>query len=40
MKTIALNVMTHPTAALEGLTACVRQSGRFSLEGATRRFVR
>lgn len=40
MRSMPLRVMTHPTAALEGLAACVRQSGRFSLEGATRRFTR
>lgn len=40
MRAIAVNVMTHPTAALEGLIACVRRSDRFSLEGATRRFRR
>jgi len=38
MAALAINVMTHPTAALEGLTSCVRRSDRFSLEGATRRF--
>ncbi|MCB1461226.1 MAG: glucokinase [Nitratireductor sp.] len=38
MKAIPLHVMTHPTAALEGQVACVRQPERFSLEGATLRF--
>jgi glucokinase len=38
MKAIPLHVMTHPTAALEGLAACVREPERFSLEGATLRF--
>ena len=38
MKKILLHVMTHPTAALAGLSACVREPDRFSLEGATLRF--
>ncbi|MEZ5871467.1 MAG: glucokinase [Nitratireductor sp.] len=38
MRSIPINVMTHPTAALEGLAACVRDAGRFSLEGATLHF--
>jgi glucokinase len=36
---IPVMVMTHPTAALEGLSAWVREPEKFSLEGATRRFV-
>lgn len=40
MAGIALNVMNHPTAALEGLAAWARDPDRFSLEGATRRFAR
>jgi glucokinase len=36
---IPVLVMTHPTAALEGLAAWVREPEKFSLEGATRRFV-
>lgn len=39
MRAMPINVMTHPTAALEGLVSCVRQAERFSLEGATRRFI-
>lgn len=38
MADIAVNVMNHPAAALEGLAAWVRDPQRFSLEGATRRF--
>ncbi|MCB1459163.1 MAG: glucokinase [Nitratireductor sp.] len=39
MRSIPVNVMTHPTPALEGLAACVRDAGRFSLEGATLHFT-
>jgi glucokinase len=35
---IPVMVMTHPTAALEGLSAWVSKPDEFSLEGATRRF--
>lgn len=38
MADIPVMVMTHPTAALEGLSAWVRQPDRYSLEGAARRF--
>jgi glucokinase len=38
MAGIPVMVMTHPTAALEGLAAWVRQPDGFSLEGAARRF--
>ncbi len=39
LQSIPVNVMTHPTAALEGLVAWVRHPERFSLEGATRSFA-
>ncbi len=39
MRGIPVMVMTHPTAALEGLAAWVRQPGGYSLEGAVRRFA-
>ena len=39
MRSIPVNVMTHPTAALEGLAACVQDADRFSLEGATLHFT-
>ena len=38
MASIAVNVMIHPTSALEGLAAWVRNPARFSVEGAARRF--
>jgi glucokinase len=40
ISTIPVMVMTHPTAALEGLAAWVSKPEQFLLEGATRRFVR
>jgi glucokinase len=40
MRTIPLQVMTHPFAALQGLVACVREPQRFELGGASRRFSR
>ncbi len=39
MRSIPVMVMTHPTAALEGLAAWVRQPASYSLEGAARRFA-
>lgn len=40
MASIPVNVMNHPTAALEGLAAWVRRPGAFYLEGAILRFGR
>lgn len=39
MATVPLFVMTHPTAALEGLSAMVRRPEAFALAGAMRRFA-
>lgn len=40
MAEIAVNILTHPTAALEGLAALVRQPALFSLGSAARVFTR
>ncbi len=40
MAQIAVNILTHPTAALEGLAALVREPGNFSLGTAARVFLR
>ncbi|MFZ1815527.1 MAG: glucokinase [Rhizobiaceae bacterium] len=39
LKSIPINIITHPTAALEGLAAFVRDPDLFSLESAIRTFT-
>lgn len=39
LRDIAIRVVTHPTAALEGLAACVQQPFRFSLQHCARIFM-